>query len=167
MAGDFHITRLLIQEHEALMTVMERLIGIVRNTRQSGYSAVVGDDIKAVLSLLPHFVRSEIGPHFAFEEDHLFPLIDARSGSEHVRVLLDDHRQVRPLGFRLLMLVELIENEGFNEKSWEEFHNVAIDFATRICNHARFENAVTIPLVNDALDEETDRKLVEFYETPT
>lgn len=158
----FQVSRVMHEEHVAVLALMERLTSVIG--RLDARTPPVPDtDLQSLLRDLPHAIDAEIGRHFDFEEEHLFPLMNADGEQENVDLLLEQHGEIRPLGDRLAPLARGAQANGFTMESWREFHRLAADFADRLSTHAQLEEASMVPQIDDLLDAETDTRLAETY----
>lgn len=159
----FQVSKVMHEEHVAVLALMDRLSAVMHRLDARTPPAAMDADLDSLLRDLPHAIEAEIGRHFDFEEEHLFPLMIADGEQENVDLLLEQHGEIRPLGDRLAPLAKTARSEGFTEETWREFHALATDFADRLGAHAQLEEATMVPELDDILDAEIDNRLAEGY----
>ena len=155
------ISQTLHEEHRATIALVERLEGLIR--RRQG---APNTDDPLTHELLRHLAGSlevEMKRHFDFEEDHLFTYLESIGDRAIGAHLTEEHSMMRPLGERLVALARAAESAGFDEASWSEFRGVGAEFVERMLVHVQKEEMALLPLIDDAIDHETQVHLVETY----
>jgi hemerythrin-like domain-containing protein len=115
------------------------------------------------LSELSTGVEAEVKRHFDFEENHLFVFL-ASLGDEAIgEHLTDEHSAMRPLGERISAVARAAGSTGFSDADWEEFRRLGREFVERMLVHVQKEEMALLPLLEDAMDGETEARLYEEY----
>ncbi len=129
------VSRILHDEHVAVIGLLERFYAFLTKT---GTTTPDPNDPVAqrVLSDVAVAVESEITAHFGFEEEDLFPYLAAAGYGDLGDTLTDEHRVILPIGREL---------------------------AERLIAHARNEETALLPVLELAIDEETDERLAGDY----
>jgi len=154
------VARRLHEEHTAASGLLQRLQVLLSRqgplvpppTGDPGFAALTRD--------LGAAIAGEIGNHFRFEEEELFPALAARGESDIGELLAEEHRTIRPAAARL---VELARGPGMAIEAWAEFHRLGGELVERLSAHIQKEEIGLVPLVEDLLDGEADARLSEAY----
>ncbi len=105
----------------------------------------------------------ELGPHFAFEELHLFPFL-AEAGAEEMAVLLtQEHAELLPRARRLAELARQGLGHTLDPARWAEFQAVGAALAGPLAAHVEKEEMGMLPALEAALDAETDGRFAMEY----
>jgi hemerythrin-like domain-containing protein len=156
------ICQTLHEEHAAAIALMERIAHLLgRHPRGKPPDANDRADAQLLNEIAPA-IEADIERHFAFEEDELFPFLDAAGASAIGAPLTEEHKAIRPLGLRLVALSRAA-TVGFNEASWDEFRKIGQEFCDRLIPHAQKEDMALLPLLEDTMDAETEAKLYDKY----
>ena len=70
---------------------------------------------------------------------------------------------MRPLGRRLAALARTGAQSGFDATSWAEFRQVSGELSERMLIHIQKEEMALLPLLEEAMDAETEMRLFESY----
>ena len=101
--------------------------------------------------------------HFDFEEDQLFTYLNG-TGDEAIGALLtDEHRVIRPLGAEVAKLAREAAAQGFDEATWSKFRRPAQELCQRLLAHVEKEEMALLPLLQDAMDADTEARLLDEY----
>jgi hemerythrin-like domain-containing protein len=154
-----HVCRSLHDDHVATLALLGRLEALLgRHSRTSAPKA--GDpEVARLLKDLITAVETEIGVHFAFEEESAFPLLAAANDREMVELLTGEHGLILPLARRLTAIAKRAREAGFTAESWSEFHATGAELIARLVSHVDKEEMGFLPALDEALDQDTDGKL--------
>lgn len=155
--------RLLHEEHLATMALLNRLQGLLAGNGPASAPDASAAETRSLLADLAAAISGEVEGHFAFEEEELFPRLAEAGEGEMGAHLKADHEVMLPVGRRLAELAWAAAGSGFTDESWAEFHRLGAEFAERLVPHIQMETMGLVPMVDDILDEETDRKLASGY----
>jgi hemerythrin-like domain-containing protein len=160
------ISQRLHDEHCATVALMERLEQLIARYRRGGMPDVGEVAVKKLLSDLSVEITSEVERHFAFEETHLFPQLEAAGDAAIGAHLTDEHRAIRPLGAGIAALAREAAAQGFDASRWEEFRRLGQELTERLLTHVQKEEMALLPLIDDAMDTATEERLyLEYVET--
>jgi hypothetical protein len=156
-------SRRLYEEHLATLELLGR-VERVFTSRTGTYPPPGGD------SNWPAFARGVLGAidvelarHFEFEERDLFPrLVDAGDG-DLVGLLNEEHATIRAAGQLLAELLRKSLAGAAQPADWQRMKVLALEFSERLGSHAQKEDGAMLPLLDNLLDEETDRELFGRY----
>ena len=151
-----HVSQLLDDEHRTSLA----LLGRVEQTLARAAH------LTAFAPLATAFVRlieQDIARHFEFEEHELFPrMIDAGDG-DIAALLREEHDAIRVVAAELLPLARAAANGALDERSFAELARGAREMVERQVAHIQKETMALLPLLDDLLDEDTDRELAFAY----
>lgn len=146
-----HLCRSLYEEHERSLALLERLEALLGSGDAENARPFLKDFVQAV--------GREVGPHFAFEEEEVFPLLAAAGEEEMAGLLVEEHRRLLPLAVRLMELASLAIGRGMTSTAWSEFRDRGATLASALAAHIEKENRALLPALEDFLDDEEDSRL--------
>ena len=153
------VPRALHEDHVATLAVLDRLEALLGRHRKSQPPQHANAGNAQLLKELSRTIDTEIGPHFAFEEDSVFPLLAAAGDREMGAFLIDEHQAILPLAQRLVEIANSARDAGFAVEAWAEFHAVGGELIERLVSHIQKEEMGLLPALDDLLDEEADGRL--------
>jgi len=151
----------LHDEHAATIGTMERIESLIASHRNRPPSG--GDADAVLLRGIADNVELEVSPHFEFEEQHLFTYLDEMGDVAIGAHLTSEHESMRPLGSRLAELARVAARDGFDDRSWTEFRQIGGELAERMLVHVQKEEMALLPLLEEAMDAETESRLLQAY----
>ena len=156
------VNQTLHDEHNATSALVRRLEQAIAAHRQSPPTA----DDPAVALLIKELAGgavAEVERHFAFEEQALFPYLDAMGDGAIGEQLTEEHAALRPLWTRLAVLARTMAAQGIDDVSWSEFRRVGDALCAPMLAHVENEEMALLPLVEDCMDAQTALRLHEEY----
>ena len=156
------VNQTLHDEHSATTALVQRLQQVIARHRRSLPSA---DDpaIAPLFTDLSSGAVAEVERHFAFEEQALFPYLDAM-GEEAIRLqLTKEHCVLRPLWVRLAALARELTAHGRDEAKWTEFRRVGDELCEPMLAHVQKEEMALLPLLEESMDGPTEARLYQEY----
>jgi hemerythrin-like domain-containing protein len=153
------ISQKLHEEHRATMAVMERLEALLSSQRRAPPD---GNTHATLLRDVAASVESEVNRHFDFEERELFTFLDAVGDTAIGAHLTAEHTAMRPLGARLAKLSRAAAG-GCDDTSWSELRQVGLELCERMLTHVQKEEMALLPLIEEAMDVETEERLYDAY----
>jgi hemerythrin-like domain-containing protein len=157
------ISQTLHQEHQATVALMERLEQLLMRHRRGAAPDANDRAVAQLLTDLSVALTAEVERHFAFEENQLFPYLEAIGDAAIGLHLADEHSAIRPLGARLASLARDASARGFDAGQWEEFSRVGRELYERLLMHVQKEEMALLPLLDEAMDGDTEARLYEEY----
>ena len=142
--------QILDDEHRASLALYGRL-----------EHALAARDRSAVDRLgaaLARHLEDEVIRHFGFEERELFPLLAAAGEGDIAELLAEEHAAVREIAEVLLPLVRA-GPASLGEADYETFRRHALELCERQVAHIQKESMALLPMLDDLIDDETDRTL--------
>jgi iron-sulfur cluster repair protein YtfE (RIC family) len=156
-------SRRLYEEHVATMELLGRVERVFTG-RAGAYPPPEGD------SNWPSFVRGllaaidvEVARHFEFEERDLFPRLEEAGDGDLVALLNEEHGTIRAAAQPLAALLRKALAGAAEPPDWQTMKVLALEFSERLGSHAQKEDGALLPLLDNLLDEETDRELFDRY----
>ena len=155
--------RRLYEEHVATIELLARVERVFTG-RAGAYPPPAGDAnwqafARAVLGAL----EVEVARHFEFEERDLFPRLQEAGDGDLAALLVEEHETIRavakPLGERLRASLAGAPQPA----DWQAMKTLGLELAERLGSHAQKEDGALLPVLEDLLDEETDRELFSAY----
>ena len=156
------VNRMLHDEHLATIALLERCESTMAAYRKS-VPSVDDPEVKRLLADLKNAVDSEIGTHFGFEQDRLFPMLGTMGDNGMVMILTDEHDTILPLGQAVTEVIGKATTGGFDADSWGAFRKLVEELVERMISHIQKEEMGLLPALEDLLDSETDMTLAEDY----
>ena len=137
-------------EHRASLALYGKLEQALVARDREGLARLAGP--------LARHLESEVSHHFDFEERELFPrLADAGEG-DIAELLGEEHAAIREVAASLLPLVEA-GPATLDAAQSGDFRRLALELVERQVAHIQKESMALLPMLDDLLDDETDRAL--------
>ena len=157
------VSQKLHDEHMATLALLERLGRFVA-TKEA--PKTVDIDTRTFLIDLAAAFDSEIWHHFAFEEKYLFEYLIESGDTELAQHLTTEHEQIRDIGGRTIAMARAAAISPFSPAAWREFGLLAQQLIDQLSAHVQKEEMALLPAIEDAMDAETEvRLLTEYVET--
>lgn len=123
--------------------------------------AVTAGDRDALVRLsgaLARHLAVEIAHHFDFEERELFTRLADAGEADITELLREEHASIREVVAELAPLAERgAGNLGAAE--FDDFRRLALELTERQVAHIQKESMALLPVLDDLLDDDTDREL--------
>jgi len=153
------ICRTLHDDHMATVRVLENLETALTRIGRKAPPAPDDRDLPRLLVDVTAVLQGEISGHFAFEEEHLFPLIEEMGETPMLAILRDEHETIRPLAVRITDVVAASRESGFNPDSWAQLYDLGLDLAEREIFHIQKEEMGFLPLLDQIVEPDDDGAL--------
>jgi len=156
------ISRKLHEEHVAILDLLGRFEqSLVRLREQS--PALEEPAWRGLLSQLDSALQYEVTRHFDLEEGQLFPRLEQRGEGDLAGLLLEEHEAIRAVAGPLLRLIHRAAKGDLDAAGWKALKVSGLELVERLGSHAQKEEGALVPLVDEMLDEQTDRDLWSEY----
>jgi hemerythrin-like domain-containing protein len=156
------ISRRLYQEHITVLDLLgnfgralARLGAVPPEARDPGWSVLLAQ----VAGALEH----EVTRHFQLEEEQLFPRLRACGDGDLADLLLEEHRVIREVSETLQPLLAKARAAALDAAGWRALKVSGLQLVERLGSHAEKEQGALVPLVDEILDEVTDREIAAGY----
>jgi len=149
------VCRSLDDEHRTLLDLLGRVEQVLgRGTRA---------ELEALAGPLQHHLEHEVGRHFDFEEQQLFPLMADAGDGDMAALLTEEHDAIRAVVAELAPLARAATAEALAPPAAALLKQLLIELVERQVSHIQKETMALLPLLDDLLDEETDSRLAFEY----
>jgi hemerythrin-like domain-containing protein len=156
------ISQTLHEEHRATLALVERLEALMAGYRRAPPDIGIAG-VAPLLADLSSALETEVWRHFDFEESRLFTYLEDGGDREIGTHLTEEHAVIRPIGTELAKLAREVSAQGFDAASWDRFRRLGREFCERILPHVHKEEMALLPLIEDAMDAETEERLYQEY----
>jgi hemerythrin-like domain-containing protein len=163
MSFQRQVSRALDEEHRANLDLLGRVEAAF--ARPSRPEATEDPELGRLLASLARHLEHEVGRHFDFEEVELFPRLQAGGEGDLGSLLEEEHRAIREVIAELLPLANAAGAGTLDREGWESLKRGALEMAERLGAHIQKETMALLPVLDDLLDEDTDRELAFQYAT--
>lgn len=151
------VSRMLDDEHRnniALLGQVEQMLG-----RTSRFDPAVAPLVKQLM----HALENDVERHFVFEEEQLFERMTESGDGGMASLLHEEHEAIREVGEELLPLARQAAQGSIGEADWTSLRRLGLELVERQVAHIQKETMALLPLLDDMLDDETDRELAFAY----
>ncbi|HEX7327766.1 MAG TPA: hemerythrin domain-containing protein [Casimicrobiaceae bacterium] len=155
------VCRLLDDEHRANLEILGRVEDAFARVARG--SEADDPELAQIVGAFARHVERDIDRHFEFEERELFPRMDEHGDGDLASLLRDEHDAIRAVGVELLPLARAAVAGSLDRAGWAELRRSAREMIEREMSHIQKETMALLPLVDDLLDEDTDRELAFGY----
>jgi hemerythrin-like domain-containing protein len=148
------VSRALDDEHRASLTLLGRVeAACMRNQRCE----------PALLKALMQQLETDVTRHFEFEEQSLFPRLADAGDGDVAALLAEEHVAIRMVVDELRPLAHAALAGELDPAAAARLRNTLIELIERQVAHIQKETMALLPMLDDLLDEETDRELAFAY----
>ncbi len=149
------VPRALDDEHRTSLEFLGRLERVIRDRDSAATLALAGS--------LVRYLEHEVERHFLFEERELFPRL-AEAGDEELAMLLaEEHETIRSVADELLPLAAQLAAGMTGVAAHPAFGRLALELVERQVAHIQKESMALLPVLEDVLDDDSDRELAFAY----
>jgi hemerythrin-like domain-containing protein len=112
-------------------------------------------------SAFARLIEEDIARHFDFEERELFPRL-AESGEGDIAALLtEEHDAIRAVAAEILPLAQAAAAGELAD--FDALRRGSLEMVERQVSHIQKETMALLPMLDDLLDDDTDRELAFAY----
>ena len=155
--------RRLYEEHVATMQLLARVERVLSG-RGGAYPPAAGDaDWAAFARALLSAIEVEVARHFEFEERDLFPRLTQAGDGDLAELLTEEHGTIRDVAQSLAQLLRESLAGAMSPPRWQTLKTLGLEFSERLGSHAQKEDGALLPVLENLLDEDTDRELFGAY----
>ena len=163
MQFEYQICRSIHDEHQNTINYLEKLeTELLKYSHDKAPDLAEGDLGSIIWQLIP-LVEEEIGIHFQFEEESIFPILDTAGDSGITFLLTEEHRTILPLGERLMELAKGTRDNTLDDETWSELRRLGIELIERLVSHIQKEEMGLLPMIETLIDDEQDADLSNNY----
>jgi hemerythrin-like domain-containing protein len=157
------ISRIMHEEHMAVLALLDRIEQLLNANLGAEPPDATAGDVRLLLGTMKAEITTEIKLHFAFEEEHLFPMFEAAGAGDMNNILIQEHQTLMPLGLGLADKAGQAAIDGFDADSWAKFKTSSGQFIDGLRSHVAKEEMGMVPLLDDLIDQDQDSCLVATY----
>lgn len=153
----------LYEEHLATLQLLARVERVF--TGRAGAFPPAQDDAEwaAFARSLLMAMEVEVARHFEFEERDLFPRLEEAGDGDLAALLIEEHVTIRAVAQSLAALLRESSAGTLPPEKWQAMKTLALEFSERLGSHAQKEDGALLPVLENLLDEDTDRELFGAY----
>lgn len=161
MVGQCQVSRMLDEEHRANL----ELLGQLEQALVPARRAAAGHDaaLATVLNRFSRHLAHDVGRHFEFEENELFPRMAEAGDGDMAALLTEEHAAIREVAAELQPLLVGAAAGTLSRSGWDALTRTTLEIVERQVTHIQKEAVALLPLLDDLLDETTDRELTFAY----
>jgi len=150
------VSQVLDTEHRASLELLGRMEQVfARAARDPG--------VGPLAAAFARLIEQDIERHFDFEERELFPRL-AEAGEGNIAELLkEEHDTLREVADEILPLVRAAAAGTLDDSGYSALRRGALEMVERQVSHIQKETMALLPMLDDLLDDETDRELAFAY----
>ncbi|MDO9096061.1 MAG: hemerythrin domain-containing protein [Rubrivivax sp.] len=149
------VSRALDDEHRSNLELLGRAERVF---------ARAGDPETAPLAgRLVRHLEHEIGRHFGFEEDRLFPRMADAGDGDLAGMLREEHDTIRAVAGELLPLARAAAAGTLAPGDTGTLRRLVLEIVERQVAHIQKETMALLPLLDTLLDDDADRELAFAY----
>jgi len=153
----------LYEEHVATLQLLARVERVFTG-RAGVYPPAPGDtEWPAFARSLLSAIEVEVARHFEFEERDLFPLLDEAGDGDLAALLVEEHVTIRAVAQSIAELLRGSLAGELPPQQWQQLKTLALEFSERLGSHAQKEDGALLPVLENLLDQDTDRELFGAY----
>ncbi len=151
------------REHLETLGLLERVEAALAKAKAA---PAPGDAAWArLLRELDANLANEIGRHFGFEEEELFPLLANGGDRDIASLLAEEHEAILALAKRMIPALRAFLG-GNGAQGWPALREMALELVERQVAHIQKEEMSLLPVLEDMLDAERDAELLNRYLAP-
>ncbi|MEO7937568.1 MAG: hemerythrin domain-containing protein [Burkholderiaceae bacterium] len=157
MSSSRQVGRALDEEHRSNLALLDKVEHAVARANHAD---------TAFAGLMAQFARAmehDIERHFRFEEESLFPLMRDAGDGEMADLLVEEHAVIREIASELLPLARAAAAGTIDDAQRAMLKQHAMEMIERQVAHIQKETMALLPMLDDLLDEESDRTLAFAY----
>ena len=154
------VSRALDEEHRATLDLMDR---VERAFARAGRAH--DPELAKLVGAFGRHVEQELGRHFDFEERELFPRMTEAGDGDMAALLLEEHEAIHAVAGEFLPLARGAGSDTLDQGARDALKRSSLELMERLRAHIHKETMGLLPLVDDLLDEDTDRDLAFAYAT--
>lgn len=145
----------LDDEHRASLELLGRAERACARGDDADWTPLVGPLVRQL--------EHEIGRHFEFEEGRLFPRMAEAGDGDLAALLTEEHGHIRAVAEDLLPLARAAAAGPLPAADRAALRRLVLELVERQVAHIQKESMALLPLLDDLLDDETDRTLAFDY----
>jgi hemerythrin-like domain-containing protein len=160
-------SRALHEEHRSNLALLGRIEAALGRAprRPTDTSSAPNHELAQLIGALRRQIEHDVERHFEFEERELFSRMAAAGEADITTLLTEEHDAIREVAAELLPLTRAFAEGSLDDAGWQALTRGALELAERQVSHIQKEEMALLPLLEDLLDDDTDRHLAMNYTT--
>ena len=155
------VSQALDGEHRSNLDLLGRVErGFARGSRTD---AARDPNFARLAGAFARHIEEDIGRHFDFEETELFPRLSAAGEGDIAELLEEEHEAIRAVAADLLPLAHAAAASTLDDAGFDALKRGTLEMVERQVAHIQKETMALLPMLEDLLDDDTDRELAFAY----
>ena len=155
------VSQALDDEHRTNLDLLGRVEQAFARAPRGGMAADA--ELARLAGTFGRHLEHDIDRHFEFEERQLFPRMTEAGDGDMAALLVEEHESIRAVAAELLPLARAAAAGTLDADGWSALRQGSLEMVERQVAHIQKETMALLPLLDDLLDEETDRQLAFGY----
>ncbi|HLS55218.1 MAG TPA: hemerythrin domain-containing protein [Zeimonas sp.] len=161
MSFQRQVSHALDEEHRTNLDLLGRIEQAFARAPRTGASR--DPELAKVAASFVRHLEQDVNRHFDFEEQELFTrLADAGEG-DIAELLAEEHTAIRAVARDMLPLARAAASGTLDDAGWNTLKVGALEMVERQVSHIQKETMALLPMLDDLLDDDTDRELAFAY----
>ena len=153
-----YVSQALDSEHRTSIDLLGRIEQALMHPNRAA-----GGDFARLAGAFVRLIEHDIGRHFDFEEDELFPRMADAGEADIAGLLREEHDAIREVAAEVLPLARAAAGGTLDRSGFDDLRRGASELIERQVAHIQKETMALLPLLDDLLDDELDRSLALRY----
>ena len=155
------VSHTLDTEHRSSLGLLGRVEQVFARLTRTG--AARDADFARLAAAFARLIEQDVARHFDFEERELFPRMSQIGEGDIAELLKEEHDAIRAVAEEILPLARAAAAGTLDDTGFDAFKRGALEMVERQVAHIQKETMALLPLLDDLLDDETDRELSFAY----
>ncbi len=155
------VSHALDEEHRTNLDLLGKVESAFARAPRTG--AGRDPDLGKLAGTFARHLEQDVGRHFDFEENELFTRMSEAGEGDIAELLLEEHHAIREAAETLLPLARSASAGTLDDAGWTQLKVGVAEMVERQVAHIQKETMALLPMLEDLLDEETDRELAFAY----
>ena len=155
MSFSRQVSQALDDEHRANLDLLGRA--------EHAFARADDPELPALAARLVRQLEHEVDRHFGFEEQQLFPRMADAGDGDLAALLTEEHESIREVAAELLPLARAAAAGTLPAAESATLRRLVLEIVERQVAHIQKETMALLPLLDDLLDDDTDRELAFAY----
>lgn len=157
------VAHALDEEHRTNLDLLGKVEQAFARAPRTGASG--NPELARLAGQFARHLEQDISRHFDFEENELFPRLAESGEGDIAELLAEEHQVIREAAETLLPLAHAAAAGTLEDAGWMQLKVGVAEMVERQVAHIQKETMALLPMLEDLLDEETDRELAFAYAT--
>jgi hemerythrin-like domain-containing protein len=155
------VSHALDTEHRSNLDLLGRIEQAFARAPRAG--AARDPDVVKLAAAFGRLIEQDIGRHFDFEERELFTRVAEAGEGDIAELLQQEHDAIRAVAAEILPLARAAAAGTLDDNGFAMLKRGTLEMVDRQVAHIQKETMALLPMLDDLLDDETDRELAFAY----